>query len=271
MNYIEARHIVDEIVDGKKVIDPKDAGVMSAAVMQAKKLMENAKKRMDRRNDRFLKLQDIKAPDVILENESTMLGIAAERYEALKESYEDMMALSALKNICAYDALDAIEDSRRRGCRDCKFRLSRYNGGKGIDSSFYCGLKEGFSEEEKEELRSEGTVYLIEDGSQVKLTAEEVEEYISKGRPIFTSSGFNTPCKSYEPSEYPLSQCMRSEKAMVKMKEILEGKLPDLEEEFWDEDSLYCNLVFCRINANRMGSAEHRLLAAIFGNNEETT
>ena len=269
MDYLEGRKIVDEIIDGKKEVEIDDRmGALLDYLSDEKDV--NAKK-CKRREERYERLSKINAPDIILQNECRMMG----EHSGLEKAYDDAIKVAKCiesfpEDMCRFQMMQTIDDSKKRGCRDCRYRFSNYTGGENFDSHFYCGMHAEMEEEEKEAIRSCAGIYDTDEDGQPcrKWSDEEVEADIAKGRKIFGDGGkFNKPCKHYAPAPRPLWKC--SDKEIECAKRFIKTEIPDLKDEGWDEESVLMHMVFCKRNELSLKDAEKKLLKRIFGDDEE--
>lgn len=261
MNYIETRKIIDEIIDGKKDVAPE--GKLNILLEYLIGEKEEHESRLETSKERYQSLSEKKAPEIILLKEVRLSGKHAGFAEACDDAALIAKCLSVFpEKFCSFQALNTIEDSKKRGCRDCRYRFSNYEGGKDFESSFYCGIHSKYDEDEKELIRRE-LPHMINESTDENYTEEEIEELISKNRPVLGECDFNTPCKYYMTAEMPLWMC--SDKEIECLKGLLKKELPDFEEEGWDEQTALCNLVFCKRNEINYKVAMRNLLNRIFG------
>ena len=191
------------------------------------------------------------------------------------DAYDDAIKVakcieSLPEDMCQFQMMHTIDDSKRRGCRDCRYRFCNYTGGENFDSHFYCGMHAEMEEKEKEAIRSCAGIYdTDEDGLPCrKWSDEEVEADIAKGRKIFGDGGkFNKPCKHYAPAPRPLWKC--TDKEIECAKRFIKTEIPDLEDEGWDEESVLMHMVFCKRNELSLRDAEKKILKRIFGEDEK--
>ena len=72
MTYLEAREIVDEIIDDKRDVEVEGKmGVVIDYLLEQKRINDN---KHNDRMERFDRLSKISAPDIILQNEVRMSG-----------------------------------------------------------------------------------------------------------------------------------------------------------------------------------------------------
>lgn len=267
-DYLSVRGIVDAVVDGKTKITAKNAGDMATVLAYLEDMKDHLEFREGLRKERIAKLESLGAPEVILTNEHRMHEGVLGEIKSVDDIIEAVSCIASIPDVCTYDTLCVINDSRRRGCRDCRWRFSDYEGGPGIDAHFHCGLHKMYSEAEKAEVRACDFVCDPMDPSR-QLSAAEVDELLSGERPLLAGAGFNGPCDSYFPAPSPLFQMQYDKKGLQRVKERLAGKLPDLEEEAWDEEDVYVHMLFCEKNRRRAGKSGQELLSAIFGGMDE--
>lgn len=269
MTYLEGRKIVDEIIDGKKEVEVK--GKIGALLDYLSDKKDKHSEEGKYRYERYEKLEKIKAPEIILNNEMRMYGEHKGKADAYDDAIKVAKCIESLpEDMCQFQMMHTIDDSKRRGCRDCRFRFCNYKGGYDFDSHFYCGMHVEMEEKEKEAIRSCAGIYdTDEDGLPCrKWSDEEVEADIAKGRKIFGDGGkFNKPCKHYAPAPRPLWKC--SDKEIECAKRFIKTEIPDLKDEGWDEESVLMHMVFCKRNELSLKDAEKKLLKRIFGDDEE--
>ena len=265
MTYLEAREIVDEIIDDKRDVEVEGKmGVVIDYLLEQKRINDN---KHNDRMERFDRLSKINAPDIILQNEVRMSGEHEGRAYAYDDAAKIIKILNALpENIGAKIILETVYDSKHRGCRDCRYRFSNYKGGYDFDSHFYCGMHVEMEEEEKEMLRR-GMTEIMKDGSIKECTPEEIEAHIAEGRSVLGEGGFNKPCKHYSPSPSPLWDFTKKEVEYVK--KFIKEDIPNLEDEGWNENKVLVHMIFCKRNEGRFDNATKKLLKAIFGEDEE--
>ena len=269
MTYLEAREIVDGIIDDKRDVEVEGKmGVVIDYLLEQKRINDN---KHNDRMERFDRLSKISAPDIILQNEVRMSG----EHKGMADAYDDAIKVvkcieSFPEDMCQFQIMHTIDDSKRRGCRDCRYRFCNYIGGENFDSHFYCGMHAEMEEEEKEAIRSCAGIYDTDEDGQPcrKWSDEEVEADIAKGRKIFGDGGkFNKPCKHYAPAPRPLWKC--TDKEIECAKRFIKTEIPDLEDEGWDEESVLMHMVFCKRNELSLRDAEKKILKRIFGEDEK--
>lgn len=264
MNYIEMRKVIDEIIDGKRDVQPE--GNLKALFEWLQAGKKEHEEKTERRMKRLERLTEINAPDIIIQNEIRMAGEHRGYAKAMEDALLTAKCISAFpENFCGFQMLHTIDDSKRRGCRDCMHRYSSYEGGEDFSSCFYCGIKAEYREDEKESLR-QGMSACMEDGSVRSYSHEEIEEYISKGRTVLGENGFKGPCDRYIPSANPLWLCSDSEIEAIRAG--LKQPFGNPDDEGWDEESAMINLAFCRRNKKNHDLAAERLLKSIFGEDD---
>lgn len=265
MTYLEAREIVDGIIDGKRDVEVESKMSILLEYLSNQKDIHD-KKQKDRW-ERFKRLSNINCPDIILQNDVRMAG----EHEGMANAYDDAIKIAKFisaipEKIGTKTILKTVYDSKHRGCRDCAYRFCNYEGGYDFDSHFYCGMHVEMGEEEKKQLRR-GMTEIMKNGSIRECTPEEIEAHIAEGRSVLGEGGFNKPCEHYRPSPSPLWEFTKKEVEYVK--KFIKEDIPNLEDEGWNEDSVLIHMVFCKRNEGRFDNATKKLLKAIFGEDEE--
>lgn len=265
MTYLEAREIVDGIIDDKRNVEVE--GKMATVIeylSEQKRINDN---KHNDRMERFDRLSKISAPDIILQNEVRMSG----EHEGMADAYDDAVKIikiveSLPENVGSKTILRTVYDSKHRGCRDCRYRLCNYKGGYDFDSHFYCAMHVEMEEEEKKQLRR-GMTEIMKDGSIRECTPDEIEAHITKGRSVLGEGGFNKPCKHYSPSPSPLWEFTKKEIELTE--KYIKEDIPDLYDEGWSYDEVIIHMIFCNRNKGRLDDAKNKLLKRIFGEDEE--
>ena len=116
MDYLEGRKIVDAIIDEKKEV--KVDGMIGALLDYLSYKKDVNAKKCKQREERYEKLSKIKAPDIILQNECRMMG----EHKGMADAYDDAIKVAKCiesfpEDMCQFQIMHTIDDSKRRGCR----------------------------------------------------------------------------------------------------------------------------------------------------------